>query len=144
MPAATSATLNRPSCSAIAACRKHLQQHVPQLLLEGFVGPARPVERADGLDELVHLLHRVAGEALMGLLAIPGAVLPQATDDGVESDQLLAHRRGQPGDVEAGEVVGLDAAVEVGPGDGADLLVGQPEPLQHHDLVRARCRRRTA
>ena len=52
--------------------------------------------------------------------------------------------RGQVRDVEAGQVVGLDAAVEVGPGDRRHPLVGQPEPLQHDDLVRARRRRRPA
>ena len=50
-----------------------------------------------------------------------------------------ADRRRQVGDVDAGEVVGLDRAVEFGPGGVGDQLVGRAEPLQDdHRFVAGR------
>ena len=74
----------------------------------------------------------------MGLLAIPRALVPQPPDDAVEADQLVSDGLGQLRDVQAGEVVRLDGAVEVGPRHRGHLLVGQPQPLQHDDRFRAR------
>ena len=74
----------------------------------------------------------------MRLLAVPRALVAQAADDAVEADQLGPDRLRHVRDVEAGEVVRHDAAVEVLPADGQHLLVGQAEALEDDDLVRAR------
>ena len=120
------------------AVQEDLEQHVAELLLERLVGRAGPVQPPDGLDQLVDLLDRVAGQALVRLLAVPRALVAQAADDAVEADELGPDRLRHVRDVEAGEVVRHDAAVEVLPADRQHLLVGQAEALEDDDLVRAR------
>ena len=138
MPAATSAMLKRPSCSAMALCRKTWSSTSPSSSSSASSAAAGPVEPPDGLDQLVDLLDRVAGQALVRLLAVPRALVAQAADDAVEADQLGPDRLRHVRDVEAGEVVRHDAAVEVLPADRQHLLVGQAEALEDDDLVRAR------
>jgi len=57
----------------------HLEQQVAQLVAQciHLAGSGIVAEGVDGLDHLVGLLDRVAGEALVGLLAVPRALLPQ-------------------------------------------------------------------
>ena len=98
----------------------HLEQEVAELLLERLeAGAGLLVDVVDRLEHLVGLLEEVAGEAGVGLLAVPRALGPQRADQLVEARHLAGDRRGERGDPERGEVVGVDGAVEVVPGDRA-------------------------
>ena len=95
-------------------------------------GARRPRRRAgpvvdvvDGLEHLVGLLEQVAGEAGVGLLAVPGALGPQGAHQLDEACDLAGDRRRQLRDPQRGEVVGLDDAVEVVPRHLGHGLVGQ-------------------
>ena len=114
-----------------------LQEHVAQLFDEMDVGRrVVGVKLADRLHQLVGLLDRVARQRGMGLLAVPRALVAQAPHDLVEAHELGADRRLQSGHVEARQVVGLEAAIEVGPGDLEDGLVRKAEALQHRHGLR--------
>ena len=79
---------------------------------------------AQRVDDLVGLLQQVAHERLVVLLAVPRALLAQRAGELVEADELGADRLAESGDVDAGEVVGVDGAVEVGPRRPRDRLLG--------------------
>jgi hypothetical protein len=119
------------------AVQEDLEEHVAELFLERLVGRPGAVEPPDGLDELVDLLDRVAGQALVRLLAVPRALVPQPAHDAVEADQLDADGLRHVGDVQAGEVVRDNVPVEVLPPDRPDLLVREAEALEHDDLIGA-------
>ena len=70
----------------------------------------------------------------MGLLPVPGAACPQGPHQLLQAHQLGGERVSQDGQPQAGQVVRLDVAVEVVPGDPADGLVGQPEVLEDGDV----------
>ncbi len=72
----------------------------------------------------------------MGLLAVPGAALAQRAHQLGEAHQLGPHRGGQLGDPQRGQVVGLEAAVEVGPVELDHHLVGQSQALEDDDRRR--------
>ena len=65
--------------------------------------------------------------------AIHGHRSRQCADELVEADQLGAHRGGQFGDPEAGEVVGLHGSVEFVPRHLEDGGIREAEALQDHD-----------
>ena len=111
-----------------------LEEQIAELLGQLVVaGPVRPVEPVDGLHHLIALLEQVAGQALVRLLAVPGALDPQAADELDEALHLTGDRRRQLRDPQRREVVGDDLAVELRPRDLEDGLVGRPEPLQDGD-----------
>ena len=98
----------------------HLEQQVAELLLERLeAGAGRLVDVVDRLEHLVGLLEQVAGEAGVGLLAVPRALGPQRADELVEAGHLAGDGLGQRRDPQRREVVGLDGAVEVVPRDRA-------------------------
>ena len=108
-----------------------LVQQVAEFLDEVLVGVGVVgVERLQRVHHLVGLLQQVAHERLVGLLLVPRALLAQRAGELVEANQLGADRCGQVGDVDAGEVVGLDRSVEVGPCGVRDEFVGCAEALQ--------------
>ena len=115
----------------------HLEQHVAQLAHQLVVAGAVGTEQGDGLHQLVGLLHGVAGQAGVRLLAVPRALPAQPAHHLGEAHQLAAHGRGERRHVHGGQVVGGDLAVELGPRHGEDRLVGQAQALQHgHGLGR--------
>ena len=73
--------------------------------------PACFVDLVEGLEHLVGLLEEVAGEAGVGLLAVPRALGPQRADELVEAGDLAGDRLGEHRDPQRREVVGLDGAV---------------------------------
>ena len=103
-----------------------LEQQVAQLLLQVSNRRRAAVQPFDGLDHLVGLFDGVAGQALVGLLPVPRAALPQGADQLGEPDQLGPDRHGQRGHVQRGQMVGLDRPVEVVPSHLDHRLVGQP------------------
>ena len=121
-----------------------LAQEVAELVAECGVGVGRVVdaafgrvggERLDGLDDLVRLLERVPGERVVGLLRVPRASArsPQPLHQLDETGELPGDRRVAGVDVERGQVIGLDHAVEVDQGHVVHELVGEAQPLEHRD-----------
>ena len=86
----------------------------------------------EGLQQFVGLRQQVPAEAGVGLLAVPGAALPQHPHQLVEAGQLGRRRLGQLRDVERGQVVGAEAAVQLGPLHLEHGLVGRAEALEDH------------
>ena len=73
----------------------------------------------------------MTGERLVRLLAVPRAALAEHAHQLDEPRHLLRDGRGERRDVERGEMVGRDGAVESTHAHLAYLLVGQPEVVQH-------------
>src|SRR6202023_1548986 len=104
-----------------------LEQQVAELLLEVRGALSRRAQPLDRLEDLVGLLQEMAGQRLMGLLAVPRSTLPEGPDQGLEAHQLGRHRGGQRWDPQAGEMVDVDRAVEAFPRNLAHRLVGKTE-----------------
>ena len=69
----------------------------------------------------------------MGLLAVPGTLGRNVATSSTNRCTSPATGAASFGNPEGGEVVGLEAAVELGPCDIEHRLVGQPESLEHRD-----------
>ena len=92
------------------------------------VGECRP--SVEYLQHLVRLLKQVTPQAGVGLLAVPRTLITQGPHQFVEASKLVGDGLGHLGEIQRGEMVGLEFAVEISPGDFDDALVGQPESLQ--------------
>ena len=94
-------------------------------------------QRFDRFHHFVRLFEEVARQRVMGLLRIPRAPtrVTEPLGELQEPHDLAGRARGPrlDLDVERGEVIGLDGAVELGQLDGRDQLVGEAEALQHRD-----------
>ena len=97
----------------------------------------RAVEPVDRFEGLVGLLEQMAGERAVGLLPIPRALAAQGAHELGEAHELGRDRRMQRRDPERGQVVGRERAVELGPVDLEDPLVGQAEVVEHDDRDRS-------
>ncbi len=78
----------------------------------------------------MRLLEQVTPQAGVGLLAVPRTLVTQNPNQFVEASKLVGDGLGHLGEIQRGEMVGLEFAVEISPGDFDDALVGQPESLQ--------------
>ena len=103
--------------------------------IRGRIGRRRlgVVEGVDGVDDLVGLLKQVGDQRVVGLFDVPRTLLAQRARQRVETDVGGADRSREGRDPQRGEVVGVDAAIEVGPGHLDDLLVGGSERVQDRD-----------
>ena len=137
MPRATSARVNAPDSAAMVAWNTTWNRRSPSSSSRcSTPGAGLRVVALDGLDHLVGLLDDVPREAVVGLLAVPRALLAQRAHQVGEPHELLGHGRADRGDEHRREVVGCDAAVEVGPVDLGDPLVGEAESLHDHRAIR--------
>ena len=87
----------------------------------------------DGVDDFVGLFEEVRHERVVGLLDVPRALLAQGSGQLVEADVRRADRCAELGDPQRREVVGVDGAVDVGPGGVDDPLVGGAERMEQRD-----------
>ena len=113
-------------------------QEVAELLDD--VGVRRRVggiERFQSVDELERLFDEVWRQRLVRLLAVPRAPLPQRAGELVEADVVVADGVGKVGDVHTRQMIGVDGAVEIGPGRADDVLVGGTEALEDRDRLAA-------
>ena len=110
-----------------------LEQQVAQLLLEVRRTPRRRRRRGGRWPRAPRRPPRAGGGAGCGGSARgPTGTRPAGVrTSSANAHQLAGDRRGQRGDVERREVVGLDRPVEVVPRHLDDALVGQAEALQH-------------
>ena len=115
-----------------------LEQQVPELSSSATSSGAsarrrgQPVEH---VEDLVGLLQQVAAGEAVGLGPVPGAAAPQRAHQLLEARSARRHRRRQPPDPQAGEVVGADRSVQVRPRHRGDRLVGQAQALQDDDRL---------
>ena len=92
-------------------------EQIAELLDHGGVGGGIVgVERLQRVDELERLLDEVGQQRLVGLLAVPRALLAQRSGELVEADVAVADGRAEAGHVDAREVVRLDGSIELAPG----------------------------
>ena len=111
-----------------------LEQEVAELLLEVVVaGPGLGIDRRERVEHLVGLLQQVRGERRVRLLTIPWAALAQHVHQLVEAGDLGRHRRGGVRHPQRRQMIGLEAAVELGALDREHRFIGQAEPLEHRD-----------
>ena len=96
MPVATSAIVNRPSCSAIVAWNSIWYSRSPSSSIRCVVGRRIVgVERLQRVDDLVGLLDQVRDQRLVGLLDVPRALLAQRARQLVEP-HVARRRRARP------------------------------------------------
>ena len=111
-----------------------LVQQVAELLDQRLVaGRVVGVELLDRIDHLVRLLDEVRDQGTVRLLDVPRAPFTERAGELVETDIPIGDRRAQRRDVQAGQVIGLDRAVHVGPGRLDDRLVVGAKAAQQDD-----------
>ena len=106
----------------------------------GVVG----VERLERVDQLERLLDQIRRERPVGLLAVPRALFAQGAGELVEAHVAGADGGAEVRHVDAGEVVGVDRAIELAPGRLGDPFVVGTEALQDRHRLVARAPRRPA
>ena len=108
-----------------------LVQQVAELLDQRLVGGrVVGVERLEGVDQLECLLDEVRHERIVGLLAVPRALLAQRAGELVEAHVAGADRHAERRYVDAREVIRLDGAVELAPRGAGDRSAGVPRPCR--------------
>ncbi len=111
-----------------------LVQQVAEFLDQVVVGRrVVGVERLERVDDLVGLLEEVRDQRFVRLFDVPRTLLAQRAGELVEAHVLGADRRGEFGDPDRREVVGVDRAIEFGPRGVDDAFVGRAERLQDRD-----------
>ena len=114
------------------AVQHDLEQQVAKLFAQVFdCVIVVYVEASEHLRDLAGLFEDVGDERLVRLAGVPRAALAQGSHRRPQLLELDANRSREDGDPQRREMIGDDRAVEVGPVDLDDDLVGQAKPL--HD-----------
>jgi len=117
-----------------------LVEQIPEFLLQvgepmlDLLIVAICIELVESLERLVAFLEQVATKRGVGLLAIPRTLLPQPLDEYVEVGEGGRHRRWKLWNVYGGQMISVNFAIQVVPGNGEYPLVVSADALQDGDL----------